>query len=135
MDIVKTTVEFLITGNEIDSIMAAALEGGVTYWCDEVVVPDDYRGEYASEQISRGGLLRIHDEEEDEYYILDKDKFLEGLKKYIEAGNADCITKREAADVNDPLAGIPGIDTTMIDAAAADCIVQYALFQEVVYGE
>ncbi len=41
----------------IDDIMATALEGGITYWCDDAEVVGDYLGEYASEQISRGGTL------------------------------------------------------------------------------
>ena len=62
----------------IDDIMATALEGGITYWCDDVEIVGDYLGEYASEQISRGGTLKLHDSEEDETYELTLDKFLEG---------------------------------------------------------
>lgn len=39
--------------------MVSALEGGINYWCRRVVVQGDYLGEYASEQISRGGKLAI----------------------------------------------------------------------------
>ena len=61
-----------------------------------------------------------------------KEKFLEGLKRYLEAGNTDCICRREGR--NDPRAGEFEIDPGMIDANEADSIIQYALFGELVYA-
>ncbi len=46
---------FNITDEQLDDIMCTALEGGITYWCDEAKVVGDYLGEYAHEQIARGG--------------------------------------------------------------------------------
>jgi len=105
----------------IDDIMATALEGGITYWCDAAEVVGDYLGEYASEQISRGGTLKLHDSEEDETYELTLDKFLAGLAKAIGEGGLDVLHEGK-------------IDPSSIDAEDADVIIQYAIFGEVVYG-
>lgn len=48
------------TGQDVDDIMVSALEGGICYWCDRVTVEGQYLGKYASEQISRGGTLKVH---------------------------------------------------------------------------
>lgn len=77
----------------IDDIMATALEGGITYWCDDAEVVGDYLGEYASEQISRGGTLKLHDSEEDKTYELTLDKFLVGLAKVVGERGLDVIYK------------------------------------------
>lgn len=57
---VSVTLEIVLTQEDIDDIMCGALEGGITYWCDEAKVVGDYLGEYGSEQIARGGKLRLH---------------------------------------------------------------------------
>lgn len=56
---VSVTLEIVLTQEDIDDIMCGALEGGITYWCDEAKVVGDYLGEYGSEQIARGGKLRL----------------------------------------------------------------------------
>ena len=54
---VSARIRANLTQQDIDDIMVSALEGGVNYWCRSVVVEGDYLGEYASDQISRGGQL------------------------------------------------------------------------------
>lgn len=120
----KVEIELIITQQDIDDIMCAALEGGINYWCSEAEVVGDYLGEYASEQISRGGALKLHDAEEDEVYELTLEKFLSGVKQFIAAGNTMCL---EFSAYN-------YIDACNIDAGDADSIIQYALFDDVVYG-
>ena len=106
-----------ITDQDIDDIMCTALEGGITYWCMKAeVIEDEYYGDYASDQISKGGSLRLYGEEDDEIFELTKEKFLNGLEQWAKEHR----TTR--------------IDPAMIDADHADCIVQYALFGELVYG-
>lgn len=116
--------EIKVTQEDIDDIMCSALEGGITYWCCKAEVVGEYLGEYASEQISRGGILLLHDAEEDEVYDLDLKHLLSGIKQAYE-GNyfADyewCNGKT--------------IDTCQVDAEVADVIVQLALFDEVIFG-
>lgn len=105
----------------IDDIMATALEGGITYWCNNAEVVGEYLGEYASEQISRGGVLKLHDSEEDKTYELTLDKFLDGLAKVISERGLDVLYEGK-------------VDASSIDAEDADAIIQYAIFGEVVYG-
>ena len=116
--------EIKVTQEDIDDIVCSALEGGITYWCRKAEVVGDYLGEYASEQISRGGVLLLHDAEDDEVYDLDLPHLLSGIKQAYE-GNyfADyewCNGKT--------------IDACQVDAEVADVIVQLALFDEVIYG-
>lgn len=87
----------------------------------------EYLGEFASDQISRGGTLLLYDVEERKYEELTKEKFLAGMKRYLEHPiYKDTI--------------YPGthegrylLDCTLIDAPVSDMIIQYALFGEIVY--
>lgn len=113
-----------VNAEDIDDIMACALEGGITYWCDEARVVGEYLGEYASDQISRGGQLLLHDMEAEETYLLNKEKFLSGLKLFLNDSEGK-ICK---------LDGGYGVDPANIDSNDADSIIQYAIFGELVYA-
>lgn len=106
---------------DIDDIMCTGLEGGINYWCDCVEVEDEYLGEFASEQISRGGTLIFHDSEKPYQYKLTLDKFLKGLETFIKERGLDAIYDLD-------------IETIDIDADDADAIIQYALFGDIIYG-
>lgn len=125
-DIVKVGLEIVVTQDDIDDIIAGALEGGITYWCDEATVVGDYLGEYASQQISRGGQLLLHDFEEDETYTLDKEKFLKGVRMYCE--------KPHPYDILEEIDNKLRIDCCNADVIVCDMIIQYALFDDVIYG-
>ena len=120
---VSAVINFVVSDEDIDDIMSAALDGGITYWCGRAEVVGEYLGEYASEQISRGGTLKLYDIEEPKtVYELTLDKFLVGLRLWIENERAFQLTEAGRLDVG------------QIDAAAADTIIQYALFCDIVYG-
>ena len=119
---IEFTRNLIVTNDNIDDIMCAALEGGITYWCGKAEVVGDYLGEYASEQISRGGTLNLYDIEDGSVYELTLFKFLQGVRVYME--NSD----------DPPIMYNNRIDTSEIDADAADSIIQYALFGDIVYG-
>ena len=134
----KTTLtirlEVEVTNQDIDDIMACALEGGINYWADEAEVVGKYLGEYGSEQIARGGELIIHlgepiEEAGTMKYKLTKEKFMNGLRKYL----------------NDPMKPYNivewdnknyeyRLDTCQADAVVCDMIIQYALFDEIVFA-
>lgn len=119
------TIHYMLTDEDIDDIMVCALEGGINYWCCAAEVVGDYLGEYASEQISRGGTLKLYDiEDEDEVYELDLGKFLNGFKLWIENGYDNCGALQQDGTV----------DCCYIDAACADEIIQLALFEEIVFA-
>lgn len=117
----ETTV--IITSQDIDDIVCTALEGGITYWCCKAKVVGEYLGEYASDQISRGGKLILYDAESDDKWTLTRGNFLNGLRLWLMNG----------MDVDHGV--YEGkLDTGAIDASSADCIIQYALFGKIVFG-
>lgn len=121
---VKVEIRVELTHQDIDDIMVAALEGGINYWCDEAAVEGgEYLGKYASDQISRGGTLLLHDTDEDAYRKLDLEKFLKGFKLWLENGGDEYGAIEDGK-----------VDCCNIDADCADAIIQYALFGEVIYG-
>lgn len=126
---ISVTVNAKLTAEDIDNIMSTALEGGVDYWCDSCNVVGKYLGEYAGDQISRGGKLTFYISEEFEcdengtaihYYTLDQESFFNGLRAVLAAHN-DLIADG-------------AVDVCNIDADIADQIIQYALFNDVVFG-
>lgn len=118
---VRPAIEVELTRQDIDDIMCAALEGGICYWCRKAEVVGDYLGEYAHEQIARGGVLMLHDAESANAWELNREKFLNGVKLYFEQGCHVCVEENR-------------IDTCDVDGNDADCIIQFALFGEVVFG-
>jgi hypothetical protein len=120
-----------VTREDMDDIMVSALEGGINYWCERAeVVGGEYLGIFASEEIGKGGSLRLYDMEQDATYILDGDKLLYGIKRYLEEGNKPYDILLETADSD----GYKRLDCGMIDAIVSDIIIQYAVFGEVVYS-
>ena len=118
---VRPQIEVNLSQQDIDDIMVKALEGGITHWCKKAVVVGEHLGERASDQISRGGTLALHDAETTDVWMLNLENFLNGVKLYFEDG---CHVQVEDGC----------IDTCDIDANDADCIIQFALFGEVVFG-
>lgn len=125
-EILKVEMEIVVTQEDIDDIMCGALEGGINYWCDEASVIGDYLGEYGSEQISRGGQLKLYDFEEGKYHVLTKEKFMEGLKLYFQ--------KPTSCNILEQIDGKLRLDCCNADALVCDAIIQYALFGDVIYG-
>lgn len=127
MEVIEYKRRVAVTNEDIDGIMVCALEGGINYWCKRVDVVGEYLGEYASEQISRGGSLVLVPFEEDEPKAIDKASILNGVKMYLES-------PEKPYDIIDPKNDIDKIDVFQVDASVADMIVQYAAFGELVYG-
>lgn len=125
MSLIKIENIYTVTDEDIDDIMCSAFEGGITYWCGRVEVVGDYLGEYASEQISRNGELILWDfENDDESYRLDKEMLLKGIEL--------AITNRDYEEYEWYENGV--LNCAQVDADVADCIVQYALFGEIMFG-
>ena len=105
-----------VTDDQLDSILVGAFEGGSNYWITKVEVKkDDYKGKkYASECVAAGGELWIYTDGAGKR-LLTKPRLISGLQMYLD----------ESKHKNWPDGG---------DAYTDDCILQYALFGEVVYG-
>lgn len=131
LEVVKVALEIVLTQEDIDDIMCGALEGGINYWCDEAKVMGGYLGEYESEQIARGGKLRLHlpepyDKDDTEYYELDLEKFKKGVELWaITPVGCNCLEQID---------GKIRFDTCNADAIVCDAIIQYALFGDVIFG-
>ena len=120
----KVTIEIPVTEQDMDDIMCTALEGGINHWCDQVEILGECLGKSASEHISHGGTLKLYGAEEvngESKWWLSQETFLKGLQMWLDDG-----VKLKMRD--------SGLDTSDIDAEDADCIIQYALFGELVFG-
>lgn len=111
-----------LTQKDVDDLMCTALEGGICYWCGRAEVVGEMLGDYAHEQISRGGSLILHDAESSDKWELTLEKFLRGVELYIKNGDRVTVEDFKLVDYGE------------LDAEDADCIVQYALFGKLVFG-
>ena len=122
---VKAEIEAKLTVQDIDDIMVSALEGGITYWaCKAEVVEEKRCSDWGHEQIARGGALIIHDAESNDKWELTLEKFLNGVKLWLQNGDDRYHALQKGGT----------LDTCVIDGEMADLIIQYALFGEVVFG-
>lgn len=119
----QAVINFKLTEEDIDDIMDAALYG-INYWCSEAEIVGERLGDYASDQISRGGTLKMYDAESDDIWELTLEKFLKGFKLWVANGD----------DEYGALQSDGSVDTGEIDSVMADMIIQYALFDEIVFG-
>lgn len=117
---IEVNVKFDVSEEDVDDIMATALEGGITYWCDKAKVDGEYRGEWASDQISRGGALFLHDAEANLWRRLDLAMLLLGIKQVV-SENPNLLEDGK-------------LDVVNVDGEVADMMVQYGLFGELIYG-
>lgn len=122
---VEVKFDVNVTQQDVDDIMCSALEGGINYWCREAEVVGDYLGEYASEQISRGGSLILYDAESGDKWELTQDNFKDGLHQFL----IDFPNNIEGDELNGYY-----IDPSNIDGCDADNIVQYALFGSLIFN-
>lgn len=73
---VELELKARVATRDIDDIMCAALEGGITGWCRAAKPVGKMLGEYGHEQIARGGSLMLYDAESSDKWELTLDKFL-----------------------------------------------------------
>lgn len=124
--VIRTELEIVVSREDIDDIMIGALEGGITYWCKKAVVVGEYLGEYASEQIARGGALDLYDCESGAVYRLTKEKFFKGIELWAKKPiGCNCL---------EHINGKLRIDCCNADAIVCDAIIQYAIFGDIIYG-
>ncbi len=120
------TIKKNITENDIACIMVGTFEGGSNYWVGldnkdkpewEAKPKDEPNSTWATKILLDGGSIKFYSLEgdEDEDWILTLDKLIKGLQLNCEQRPHDC-------------------DLEQGDAGTCDCILQYALFGEVVYG-
>lgn len=117
-----------LTEEDISDILCACIEGGSNYWCQiqnygkewdsvEKTLP---KGHTIEDHImalwQHGYSLSVLDMEEDEIYDVSFEDFIQGIQCVIDDGTW------ETDDICD------------VDGCVGDCIMQYAVFGEVIYG-
>lgn len=119
---IEITAKIELSDEDVNDLMVCALEGGINYWCGLAtakLVPDGVEYDYLSELISKGGVIELTDaEDESEKWDLNLSKFMNGVK--------------EVCRIRGFYSGQDLIDNH--DAEVADMIIQFALFEEIVFG-
>lgn len=132
---IKAEISVRISTEDIDDIVTTALEGGICYWCRQSRSQRKVsREKFASEQISRGGVLVLHDSVDGKKRELNKEKLLSGVKQYLEDEDKPYNILVDAEDSVGCSKGVYELDCCMVDATVADMIIQYAIFDDVIYG-
>lgn len=119
-------VKSYVTGNDIESIIIDGIEGGTNYWAlidngtEEFEKFKDIRiplSQKIVEIIFNGGEVIITDMEEGEEakHTLSLESILKGISMNMERRPHDC-------------------DLQNMDATTVDCIIQYAIFDDVIFG-
>jgi len=121
---IKVITSHKFCDEDLNDLVSTALEGGINYWCGEAKVKEGSMSEkdydeiqFTSDAVSKGGTLILFDAESDDTWELDRDKLLKGIEMYCEKHNV------APSDLMD-----------MYDANDADTIVQYALFNELIFS-
>lgn len=110
-----------ITDETITDIVITAIEGGIGYWACLDNTGDKFNNdelccsEIVAQILLDGGIVWIIDEEDESTHHLTLDKLLYGISLNAEHRPFDS-------------------DLSNIDSITADCIFQYALFGDVIYG-
>jgi hypothetical protein len=119
-----------------EDIICTMFEGGSNYWIDKIKInhPDGNKPKdvpnstWAANALNNGGNIIIYPYGEDEEKItLVKNMLVEGLDKWAKNYPTHVSIVHENT-------GKSTIDAGDIDADDADIILQYALFNDVIYG-
>lgn len=112
-------------------IFVTAIEGGITYWARIDKYHHSHGGSIIDTPDLEGFSARIFDTESEKYHDIHRATIKRGLKRFHAKGNplvnATMLGEILSADTLDGTGEI-------LDASAADCIVQAGLFGEVIYG-
>lgn len=131
-DTFKLELTVTVTDEDIDDFMSNAMDS-IGYWCEKAEVVDGYLGEYASEQISRGGTLRFYPiesitDDAPQYYELTRKKLVSAIADFMNN------TVDSGGRLEWDYYGNARIDIGQVDGYDSDVIIQNALFGEVVFG-
>ena len=123
MPTIKIEKTYEVDNQHIEDLLVTALEGGINYWCGKVIIKEypeslEDKNMLASDILAHGAVLTLCDVESSDKWDLTLDKFIQGLKMHLEKSKYSSIE-----DLMDSY-----------DAYDADCIIQYAIFNEIIFG-
>ena len=109
----------------IYDLLWSAFNSGSTYWLGEITTLGNCIGSTYMSHLIGGGTLIINvpvddNDEEFEKHMLTLEKFLKGLELYFANGFEGISNGR--------------VDTGSIDASMSDIVLQYSLFNDIVFG-
>lgn len=106
----------MITNEQVGDVLVAAFEGGSNYWITSVEIKGDMLGDFASDHVGNGGDVTIN-VLEDKPELLTRAKMRRGIKR---AASDFGVSEERWFDQH--------------DADLADVALQFAVFDQVVYG-
>lgn len=112
--------DVFFSDQDINDILYSALSTSDS-WFTDITIEGNQIGEYITDQVSLGGKLFIRDKSSSLRFMLNKEKFANGLRRFIKANRMECVEN-----------GI--LDIYKIHGKDADSIVQYAIFGEILYS-
>jgi len=135
MTTMKVSFDIELDNEFFDDLICTIFEGGSNYWVGHVKIDhpegDKPTGTPAStwiaDALNKGGTVTVFILEGDENVVLVKNMLVEGLGKWAEHYPTHVSIVHENT-------GKSTIDAGDIDADDADIILQYALFNDVVFG-
>jgi hypothetical protein len=115
-------------------IICTMFEGGSNYWLGKVQVihPDGEKpngmpsSEWIASAVNKDGMIKILPQEDTVTVMLDKKRLVCGLEKWITKHPSSVSLMNEN--------GRSSIDAGNIDADDADAILQYAVFDDLIFG-
>lgn len=115
-------IPFEITKEFVSDVLCTALSfGGSSYWIAEIRnLSDNPKSELFSESVAEGDTIEIMDNEDNKKYKLDFNTFAVGYIRYV----TYCLQNGKQV-FSDPCD---------IDAEVADTILQFALFDNIVFS-
>lgn len=119
----KAKVEMPLTHDDIETIMVNGIESGIGYWACLNNVGEDWEdkpkdipsSQWATKLLLEGKGVSFEEKEGGKEHTLTLEKLIKGFEQNYKERSWD----------NDLEKG---------DATTADCIIQYALFDKLVYG-
>lgn len=119
-------VKSIISTSDIENIIISGIEGGINYWATIDNSTDAFKelkdsglclSQKVVEIVLNGGEVSIEDMEEgeDAKYKLTLERLLKGIELNMKNRKWDC-------------------DLENGDATTMDCIIQYAVFDDVIFG-
>lgn len=117
-------VKHSLTERDIENIMVNAIEGGISYWAGINNVGENWENKPSSEPISTWATKLLLEGKEVEFYDREEedDKWILTLEKLIKGYELNATERGFDSNIEDG------------DASTCDCIIQYAIFNTIIFG-